>query len=262
MASSVVCAGGVLYLYGGIAREDSGENVHVADLWSFDLQRSTWHMIAENSSETGGPGKLAAHSATVVDESEEEMLVFGGSMGEGEALSDQTWTYHFSTQSWSLSSATSHPGKRDFHTAVAIPKSAMLKVWGGVDDAFIWTFDAKSRAWSQTASGLKYESGRSGAFYQGVLFSFGGFAIEGTGVAYNNEVQWRAVEGPGDWNRASVIGSNMPVGRCFATFSGIGEGLYMFGGFRRKDDPSDPGERLSDIWQLSLMPRGTGGIIA
>jgi N-acetylneuraminic acid mutarotase len=239
-----------LIIYGGITRTDSGENIHVADLWSYDLQQSRWQQIMPNSSLAGGPGGLAAHTATVVDQMPDKMIVFGGSIDQGEAKSDITWIYSFIQQTWRRVDTSLCPGKRDFHTAVAIPASSKLKMWGGIDDKTVWSFDATMEVWSQASPGLDYESGRSGSYFHGMLFSFGGFAMESGNLIYSNSLQWQTDDGK--WMEATIAGSNLPKGRCYAVFATVGEGLYMFGGFHRTISPADP-QRLSDLWQVSVQ---------
>lgn len=250
VSSSMVCMQSHLIIYGGIVRKASGENIHVSDLWSYDLQQSRWQQIMQNSSLVGGPDGLAAHTATVVDQMPDKMIVFGGSSNQGEALSDKTWIYSFIQQTWRKVDTPLCPGKRDFHTAVAIPASSKLKMWGGIDDKTVWSFDAKMEVWSRTSPGLDYESGRSGSYFHGTLFSFGGFAMESGNLVYSNSLQWQTADGK--WMAATIAGSILPKGRCYAVFATVGEELYMFGGFRRTSNPADP-QRLSDLWQVSVQ---------
>eukprot|EP00746_Dinoflagellata_sp_MGD_P027810 gnl/MRDRNA2_/MRDRNA2_165713_c0_seq1.p1 gnl/MRDRNA2_/MRDRNA2_165713_c0~~gnl/MRDRNA2_/MRDRNA2_165713_c0_seq1.p1 ORF type:complete len:488 (-),score=63.09 gnl/MRDRNA2_/MRDRNA2_165713_c0_seq1:73-1536(-) len=266
--SSMVFSQDRLVIYGGIVRNSAGEYVHVADMWSFDLQEARWQCIMQDSSLEGGPGDLSGHTATVVDQVADKMIVFGGTMNQGETLSDKTWIFSFADQIWREVDTSVRPEQRNFHTAVAIPASSILMMWGGIQDKNVWAFNAEIESWSVSGHGIDFKSGRSGAYYHGMLFSFGGFAPGNGNLGYSNSLQWQTPNGR--WQEASVNGPRLPNGRCYAVLASVSEGMYMFGGFRSNQlgqrrrvpvrwqlfpkgiYPPYP-ERLSDIWQASIQ---------
>ena len=160
VSSSMVCSQEKLIIFGGLARHSVDDTHPLSDVWSFDLQRSTWQQIMQNASVEGGPGDRCCHTATVVDNEPDKMIVFGGWMAEGGATSDQTWIYSISGGRWREVRSSFRPGKRDFHTSVGVPSSTEMKMWGGIDDKALWSFNAQTEIWSSVSSDLAYESGR------------------------------------------------------------------------------------------------------
>jgi len=254
--SSMVCAHGQLTIFGGVKRISPVDNVIVGDVWSFNLAQGAWRQLQQNSADQSGPGPTSSHTATLVDSQPDLMIVFGGSDLQG-AATDKMWVYSLSTNTWTkLSPEGPLPRARSFHTAIAIPGTSALKMWGGVDDRSVWTYDLQANAWSVASSDLPYESGRSGAVLNGEFFSFGGLEINHGQTFYDNTVSMQVADG--SWREVQVRSSAVPGGRCYAAFASIGTYIYMFGGYRREGTPGTvAAERLPDLWRLSLTP-GTG----
>lgn len=251
--SSMVCAGGQLIIFGGVKRTSPVDNVIIGDVWSFDLAEGAWQQLQQDSAGQSGPGPTSSHTATLVDSQPDLMIVFGGSDLQG-AATDRMWVYSLSKHSWTeLSPEGPLPAARSFHTAVAVPGTSALKMWGGVDDRSLWTYDLQANAWSVASSNLQYKSGRSGAELNGEFFSFGGLEISHGQTLYDNTVLVRAADG--NWGEVQVRSTAVPGGRCYAAFASIGTYIYMFGGYRREGAPGTvAAERLPDLWRLSLTP--------
>merc|ERR1712039_1034234 len=177
-------------------------------------------------------------------------IVFGGSDGQG-AVTDKMWVFSLSRNSWTqVSPQGPTPAARSFHTSVPIPGTSKMKMWGGVDDRSVWTYDLEANAWSIVSSDLSYESGRSGAELNGEFYSFGGLEINRGSTFYSNVLSVQTADG--SWSEVQVTSSAVPDGRCYAAFASIGTNIYMFGGFRRDGVSGVAVERLPDLWRLSL----------
>lgn len=160
------------------------------------------------------------------------------------------WVYSLSKNIWRELRPQGLPDVRSFHTSVAIPGTSKMKMWGGVDDNSVWTYDLEVDAWSVVSSDLVYESGRSGAELNGEFYSFGGLEITHGQTLYSNALSMLVADG--SWSEMPVI-STVPDGRCYAAFASIGGYVYMFGGYRRDvSSGTMTVERLPDLWRLSL----------
>lgn len=142
--SSMVCASGQLIIFGGVKRTSPVDNVIIGDVWSFNLAQGAWRQLQQDSADQSGPGPTSSHTATLVDSQPELMIVFGGSDLQG-AATDKMWVYSLSNNTWTeLSPKGPLPAARNFHTAIAIPGTSALKMWGGVDDRSLWTYDLRA----------------------------------------------------------------------------------------------------------------------
>merc|ERR1719469_1529912 len=122
----------------------------------------------------------------------------------------------------------------------------MLKIWGGITDPDVHTYDLRTNSWTRAGPAPEYASGRMGAYLGGKLFSFGGFKLRGGQAEYLNELLWQT---PFNfWARAAVYSENLPA-RCYAAVAGFDGALWVYGGYRR---PADT-ERLADIWRATIV---------
>ena len=126
-----------MLIYGG---QRSGP---LEDLWSFDLNAGEW---TELSSLTTPPeGRYFA--ASVYDEINDRLLVFGGNRG-GAGLSNEVWSYSALTNNWSLESPSGTPPEaRQGAVAVYVESEDRVIVFGGQGSTHlndVWSLDLES----------------------------------------------------------------------------------------------------------------------
>lgn len=236
VSSSMVCANGILTLFGGT---QFGGRL-LGDVWQFNIARRRWSLV----SKAGGPGPLAYHTATVTDLAPDSMVVFGGNNGKGQT--DDVWIYSLSRSEWTLREPSRRPPARSFHTAVAVPGTASLKVWGGSTDPKVFLYDVRTNQWSTAGDAPAYFGGCMGAQVGDKLFAFGGFTLRNGRPYYTNELVWQT---PWNfWARAAAASYEAPSGRCYAAVTSLDGTLWIYGGFRR---PAST-ERLPDLWRATF----------
>ena len=98
VCSSMVCAGGVLTVMGGISRTSPTDTHVLGDVWQHDLSDGTWIQVSQQTT-TNRPTPRAGHTATVVEHNQDSMVVFGGSGADGELRND-TWVFSLSGHQW------------------------------------------------------------------------------------------------------------------------------------------------------------------
>jgi len=236
VGSSMVCSAGILTIFGGATRRGDQFPL-LEDIWSFDVSRRRWREVQA----AGGPGPLTRHTATLTDKDQDSMVVFGGEFYQ---KFDKVWIYSLGQNKWKLGRPPFNPRPRSGHIAVAIPETATLRVWGGVEDTNVWQYDLLADAWSWAGSGQSFKSGRAGVFFNGELWSFGGWEMQGNIPVYSNEL---SVQEDGYFDSVSTAGRALPEGRCFPTMAAMSGAIWVFGGYRR---PADV-ERLPDLWRLT-----------
>ena len=126
-----------MLIYGG---QRSGP---LDDLWSFDLNAGEWTELS--SSTTPPEGRYFA--ASVYDETNDRLLVFGGNRGSA-GLSNEVWSYSASTNNWGLESPSGTPPEaRQGAVAVYVESEDRVIVFGGQGSTHlndVWSLDLKS----------------------------------------------------------------------------------------------------------------------
>ena len=126
-----------MLIYGG---QRSGP---LDDLWSFDLNEGEWTELS--SSTTAPEGRYFA--ASVYDETNDRLLVFGGNRGSA-GLSNEVWSYSASTNNWGLESPSGTPPEaRQGAVAVYVESEDRVIVFGGQGSTHlndVWSLDLKS----------------------------------------------------------------------------------------------------------------------
>jgi len=122
------------------------------DLWSYDPQANRWSQLTPT---LPGPTPRTDHTA-VWDPYADELLVFGGSGGDGRALGD-LWAYRPSKDSWTRRGLNgAGPGPRASHAAAwDLPGQQMLLQGGKNGDqlsAELWAYRPSGDSWTQLAS--------------------------------------------------------------------------------------------------------------
>jgi len=170
VSSSMVCSAGALTLFGGTQQGFES----LGDVWSFNITRKQWTLLQADSAAAGGPGLLAAHTATLTDLDQDSMVVFGV-RHPMTGTSDALWIFSLSSQTWTQKTQYFAPSPRDGHTAVALPGTAALRIWSGVSENTVWEYDIPSNWWTPQGFAPPFSNGRMGAHFEGRLWSFGGF---------------------------------------------------------------------------------------
>lgn len=120
------------------------------DLWYYRTATSTWSQILVPGP---GPTPRGGHSA-IWDPVAGQLFVFGG--GGDSGLLGELWRYQANTNAWTLlTPAGPTPTARSGHSAVWIPSSGQMLVFGGsastgeVND--LWSYRPATNTWTQLA---------------------------------------------------------------------------------------------------------------
>ncbi len=102
----------------------------------------------------------------------DQVLLFGGIVGT-DLLSDETWVYDLSDNTWTLKSPATKPSARNSH-AMALFDGDQALLFGGVDaanhlDDETWVYDLSDNTWT-----LKSPATKPSARYRHVMASLGG----------------------------------------------------------------------------------------
>ncbi|HUF10208.1 MAG TPA: kelch repeat-containing protein [Rhodothermales bacterium] len=126
-----------MLIYGG---QRSGP---LGDLWSFDLSSGEWTELL--SSTTPPEGRYFA--ASVYDETNDRLLVFGGNRGSA-GLSNEVWSFAASTAGWMLESPSgTSPEARQGAVAVYVESEDRVIFFGGQGSTHlndVWSLDLES----------------------------------------------------------------------------------------------------------------------
>lgn len=143
---SLTYNGSTVILYGGECRGQ-----YLTDMWSIN-NTNQWSLIAQV-----GTLPMARKGAAVVYDSHNNLLfMFGGLCVDGH-VSNQTYTYSFGTNTWTLVSTPTHPTRR-YNTAIAFDSGTnTIVMFGGRGDGVgsyqdtlgdVWTYDCVANTWS------------------------------------------------------------------------------------------------------------------
>jgi uncharacterized repeat protein (TIGR01451 family) len=115
-----------LLLFGG--RSVTG--TLLADLWAFDPDTETWHLLDDGGG-GGGPPARQAHSLTY-DAATGQVVLVGGTTDEGDTLLGDTW--HYTDSGWTEATPTTPLPPRAYHQAIYTGDGIVLfsneEVWG------------------------------------------------------------------------------------------------------------------------------------
>jgi hypothetical protein len=151
-----------LVIFGGRYRMAAmGAYTLYDDVWALDLAAMTWAQL-----DPGGKGpKPRASTATAIDTTTNELIVFGGNTStSGLSFSPQSdvWAFDLDKHSWrSIKTTGKGPAARLFHAAAIDPSTETLYVFSGGDaNAFqgpflrdLWALDLKQGTWTELWSG-------------------------------------------------------------------------------------------------------------
>eukprot|EP00754_Rhynchopus_humris_P043983 Rhum_TRINITY_DN3686_c0_g1::Rhum_TRINITY_DN3686_c0_g1_i1::g.11708::m.11708 len=172
--------GGNMYIFAG-----GNKKVFYGDLWAFDIQRSTWRCVAQDTSKVGGPTRRRSHCSVVWGS---KMVTFGGRMERGRV--NDVYVFDFASETWEQRFPQRHgpiPPARAAHSA-SIWGDTML-IFGG-DQAKswqpptkekqpeLWSYDCVRDVWTEpSCSGDNpcWRLGHNTVVLGNELYLFGGF---------------------------------------------------------------------------------------
>jgi hypothetical protein len=140
----------VALLFGGLDGE--GKNV-----WAFDFKERKWSKRVPKD----GPPLLFLHSM-VYDSVNKVTLLFGGQAGNYSAgkTTNDTWAYHFSTNTWEKRTPAKSPSPRAQAQACFDSVNGVMIVFGGHAEVYpkrsegrwfadTWAYDYKADTWTE-----------------------------------------------------------------------------------------------------------------
>ena len=175
-----------LYIYGG----DRSSGDHANDTWEFDLTNNTWTQLQDGT----GTAPQGSYGAAMVYNNN-KLYIFGGSKTTSGDITDETWKFNLSDNTWTQLSFSTTPGTK-YSPAYATDSSNNLYIHGGYNSSYVF----QSTIWKLTLSestsvttnyiqGLDVNGDISfnGSLYQnGTLFTGGSTINETTDVSMNN----------------------------------------------------------------------------
>ena len=197
------------------------------------------------------------HSA-VYDSRRDRVLIFGGVGAAGDSTQDETgvWSLDLAKASWdSLMVTGSEPPPRDSHSAIYVPGTDEMVVFGGAGDGGLlddaWALSlGDSPAWRliEAAGTPPFPRARHTAIYDAGgnrMIVFGGASYFGQ---MTNDV-WALTLGPNPaWSQLQPSGTPpSPRAGHRAVYDPVRHSMLVFGGYQGGDEPYG-----SDLWELTL----------
>lgn len=133
-----------MLIFGGAGKEGL-----LSDTWVFDIEKKVWQKIEVKHS----PSARWGHSA-IYDESNKQMLIFGGYAEKGGSLSD-VWAFNIENKEWKKIKIKETPPARHGHSAIYDPVNKQMIIFGGKGNKPLgdtWTFGIEKRSWEEIAA--------------------------------------------------------------------------------------------------------------
>jgi hypothetical protein len=127
-----------LYIYGG----DRSTGDHANDTWEFDLTNNTWTQLQDGT----GTAPEGSYGAAMVYNNN-NLYIFGGSKTTSGDITDETWKFDLSNNTWSQLSLSTTPGTK-YSPAYVTDSSNNLYIHGGYNDSYVF----QSTIWKLTLS--------------------------------------------------------------------------------------------------------------
>lgn len=262
---SAVCSSEGLLIFGG----SCGHLCFLDDVWLLTSAGPTqsagvsWALRATSATSTsiGSPEPRAGHSAVLQRPAtaDERLLVFGGQLLSGAALSDDLWALSTSTYEWTRLSAPGAAGapggRRDASVALLGGTVHVFGGWQGVrllDD--LWKYHEGNSSWAQLAAGSPRPSARKeGAVATSPdgsqLALFGGASFGPGGLEQDLADSWTFSAKAARWELLSAGLAAPPTRRAGAlVWLPAADSLLVLSGQRYTSSWAF----LSDVWRLDL----------
>jgi N-acetylneuraminic acid mutarotase len=160
-----------------------GNGSHLADTWALDVETKTWRDMAPASS-----ASPRAATTLVYDDASRQMILFGG-FGLGHSLvSNETWTYDYGSNLWTMVKARSAPSERASYGMALDSERHQLVLFGGFTELGyfndLWKYSISEREWTRidAAGELPAPRGAMSFVYdvkRDAFVMFGGFSDQG-----------------------------------------------------------------------------------
>ncbi|MFX1515176.1 MAG: Kelch repeat-containing protein [Promethearchaeota archaeon] len=121
--------------------------VQERDMWTYDYQSNHWEQIVP---ELFPPSKSI--QAMSIDSDYRKIIIFGG-FGQGGSITDDTWVYDISNNTWEEKNPKFKPGARYGHTMVYDVNNKKTVLFGGSNNNQsmndVWIYDLPSDNWTE-----------------------------------------------------------------------------------------------------------------
>jgi N-acetylneuraminic acid mutarotase len=228
-----------MLMFGG---QNNSPLVVYNDLWSYNPSSNSWTQLNPSGPLPG----IRASAAVVWDKADKQMLVFSGN-NNGIFLND-FWAYKPSINTWTqLNPSGGPPQSRFTASAVWDPNNNQMIIYGGENGggglSDIWSYKPSSNFWTQiipsgTPPPLMGQATAWDATNNRMLV-FGGLDY-----LYQN-ILWSYTPSTNIWEQLYPSGTlPSPRETCVATWDGVHNRMYMFGGVSSSGN-------LNDLWYYS-----------
>jgi hypothetical protein len=239
-----------IVLYGGNAPPLTNET------WAYDFNANRW----TNLHPRNAPPARAQHEM-VYDALADRVVMYGGSPGTVccGSLTDETWVYDFSNNTWTEMHPSLAPSARDLATMAYDSRRGLVVLFGG-QTAFgnhfandTWTYNLTSNEWTKVATaGAPPQLMSPGMVYDEAadrIVLFGGEWDNGTTAGYSNQT-WIYNPGAKSWSKLDSQPS--PLGRYWPNlaYDSVAKAVLLVGGFWYTNVYYDPNPKLADTWRF------------
>jgi N-acetylneuraminic acid mutarotase len=239
-------------VFGGRYRNGTaGSYTWLNDVWALDPMTGTWTQLSAQGNPAAPSGRM--NSAMVSDPGNNAVFIHAGGIVDANGfmfdVTNDTWQFNLSDNSWHAITAPSPPMGRLFHTAAFDPMHHVLYVWGGAGaDAFtaasfyndLWTLDLDANRWTQVPTAASFPDGRIKGVMQfdgprNRLVLFGGHDSQDvTNSVYTFDLMSKT------WTKA-IAGDQI---------TGMATGTCMFPGNFATIDPMSPERREGQLFSV------------
>jgi N-acetylneuraminic acid mutarotase len=134
----------------GAAYDEQSDKVitlnYQGETWAFDPSERKW----ERKNPAIGPSGRCGHGIAY-DSQSDRTILFGGfaCTDVTDPLLNDTWSYDYDSDTWTLYASASAPPPRIYHSMVYHKAADRILVWGGrVEDSRVRTFDLEENVWT------------------------------------------------------------------------------------------------------------------
>ncbi|MGD2123090.1 MAG: kelch repeat-containing protein [Gemmatimonadota bacterium] len=211
---------------------------------AFNLQGETWALDPiDGSWEQRTPSQAPSTRCgerMVYDADSDRVILFGGfgCTSASDPMFNDTWSYDYESDSWTLHETAKAPPPRCYHDMVYHSPTDQVVLWGGrVEDSRVWVFDLEDESWTDIEisggpEGIRSYYTMASVPQTGSILVFGGLVVDepmGMSGRMLNEM-WYLNLNDRIWNRIET--EDTPTIRshhAMATHSPTGQ-LVVFGG--------------------------------
>ncbi len=234
-----------IIMYGGIA--DIGlASEYKDDTWEFDLSTNTWTQITTTNNAGAKIGFVMCYVG------DDKIILYGGEYLDTQSeVSDETWEYDVSTQTWTQLNPTTSPPAR---TSAAYYYDGDDEIWiFGGQEKFLapdylndtWVYSLSNNEWTEVVTNNTPTNRRMAKLTyltEDSLLLFGGEErIDGTLDHIGLEETWVFTISSSTWRELDP--SSSPSGRGTHSLEYINGSIYLYAGGVDLDG-------LNDLWKF------------